>query len=557
VRLCVVNCSVSAELEALGHTVLALRPKPGVHDLPGLLARHGFTPEALIQQETLGPRILLQGLEDLDCPKIYWSIDTHLNAFWQEEYARLFDLTCSTQTQWAQYLQKIGIPRTTWLPWFGRRLPWTPWKMRTRDMAFVGRITRHRPTRQRFIQFLKLHFSLTPIQDVTFQEMVAIYQQTRLAPNESIFGEINFRLFEAASCGCLVLNQARIHGLEAAYTPQAEIVLYEHALDLEAKIVHYLNHVQQAERMAKAAWAKTQESHLPVHRARSLIRLLDQEVVPGTCDAGRLASRAWALTMYRLWQANRAPLTDKGILKLLLDLPETPDKRVALLGYWMGKQDQGLLAQDLACLLHGENSVENDPVNAVGSLAALHIKDFATARGFWLRHARSLPHTPKPPGNELEMYLFWSKYWRKMGRLARPGLSFDPARHLPESALECLIMAHRLNPRDMDICRNMDALLDGQSGFEPLRLSLLSHITLHQRQDWLAGLKLGLVNLQGFRLEQGLEEMHLARDHARRQGQEPKFFHALAVSDSQGLLCHALKQQQTASAIQPAPAHHA
>lgn len=537
-RLCLVNSSLSAAFEALGHEVLDLHPKPGVCDLHGLLRDKGFVPEILVQQESLGPRVLLRGLEMLDCTKVFWSVDTHQNTFWQEEYARLFDLTLSTQKHWTELLRGYGVERTGWLPWFGRRLPWIPWKERPRRLCFVGRVTKQRPSRQRFVAFLQKHFGLAPVQDVSFAQMLGAYQQSWLAPNESIFGEINFRLFEAASCGCLVFNQAGIPGLEDLLQPDREIVLFSHALDLAEKIAYCMNHPAQAERQAKAGWARIQEAHLPMHRARRIIEAA-RESVPAAAARGNSGKQAWVLTLYRLWQAERAPIAGNTVADLLLGLPESPKKRSALLGFWFGTGNRSALDAALSALLTSRAHAREEAVNRTGSLAALSLGDEFKAKAFWMR-GKSSAFAGKPPSSPLEYYLAWARTLQRQNRLARPGLPFDHERHLPESVLDCLIMAHRIDPRNMDVCRRMDALLDKQPGFEPLRLSLLSHLTLHQRQNWLAGLKLGLVNLHGFRLEQGLEEIMLAAQQAESQGAGNRFQDALAVADPDKTIRQAL-----------------
>jgi len=539
-RICLVNSALKPVFHDLGHEVLELHPKPGICHLPRLLAKYVFEPNVVIQQETLGPRILLRGLESLPCIKIYWSIDTHLNAFWQEEYARLFDMTCSTQKQLVRHLHSKGIGRTAWLPWYGRRMPWVPWSRRRHAISFVGRVTEHRPSRQRFVAFLQSRFNLELFQDVPFQQMLDIYLNTRLAPNESICGEINFRLFEAASCGCLVLNSSATPGLEDLFTPEREIAVFGHALDLSARINQYMNTPDVAEKMAKAAWARVQEEHLPTHRAQTLLNLINETRSVASIGRPDSSAQVWALTLYRLWQAKRGPILDDDMNTLLLALPESPEKRSALMGFWVATGNLCALRHGLAGLLQTGLHAGMFAVDQTASMAALHLGDMTTATAFWLRFRTKAGSQGIKPQTPLELYEAWARELQRRNRLTRPGLLFDFQRHLPESTLECLIMAHRLDPRNMDICRRMDSLLDKQPGFEPLRLSLLSHLTLHLRQDWLAGMKLGLVNLQGFRLEQGLEEIMLAEHRAGKQGESRKFLDALAVIDPKGLIRQAL-----------------
>ena len=84
------DSSLGTALADLGHTVKDLRPGAGIVRLAPLLG--DFVPDLLIQQEALGPRTLVVDLDAFSCPKVFWSIDTHLNSFWHQYYARLFDL---------------------------------------------------------------------------------------------------------------------------------------------------------------------------------------------------------------------------------------------------------------------------------------------------------------------------------------------------------------------------------------------------------------------------------------------------------------------------------
>lgn len=542
-RLCLVNCSLSAAFQELGHEVLNLQPKPSVCNIETLLKEHGFEPDAVIQQETLGPRILVHGLERLPCPKIYWAVDPHLNAFWQEEYAGLFDVICSTQKLWTRHLQHRGGGRTAWLPWYGRSMPWVPWSRRTRESCFIGRVDDHRISRQHFIASLQRRFNMEHVQDVPHREVLTIYKDAKIAPNESIFGEINFRLFEATSCGCLVFNQSPCPGLESLFTPGYEVVTFEHALELEAKISKSFCAPAMAERTAKAAWARVQEAHLPVHRAEHLVRLLKDFSSTQKVRAGPSSSpqEAWTLTLYRLWQAGRAPVVDGHLKTLLLALPETAPKRTALLGFWYFSGKREALMHDLKAIIQNALFSESEDLNRTASLAALRINALDMAKAFFLRYIKKQQrggrqHTQNPR----DLYLFWARDFQRVGRLHRPGLPFDAKRHLPESAIECLLLAQDLWPEDRSVCRSLDALLDKQIGLEPLRITLLEKMTLQEPGNWLLGMKLGLVYLRGFRVEEGMRALFLANGLAGEQGQEERFNNFLTAVDPGGVIRGAL-----------------
>jgi glycosyltransferase involved in cell wall biosynthesis len=68
-------------------------------------------------------------------------------------------------------------------------------------------------------------------QDLGFAPMLEFYDRSRIVPNESIFGEVNFRLFEAASCGCAVINPAT-PGLQDLFIPGEEVAAYRDGAEL-------------------------------------------------------------------------------------------------------------------------------------------------------------------------------------------------------------------------------------------------------------------------------------------------------------------------------------
>ena len=69
----------------------------------------------------------------------------------------------------------------------------------------------------------------------------------------------------------------------------------------------------------------------------------------------------------------------------------------------------------------------------------------------------------------------------------------------------------------------------------------LSDLTLRRRDDWRAGLELGLCNLRCYRPAQGLDELALAERLAGEQGQGEEFAQALAQADPSGRVLRALR----------------
>jgi hypothetical protein len=490
-----------------------------------------FMPDLLIQQETLGPRTLLADLPALHCPKIFWSIDTHLNSFWHRYYARLFDLFCTTQRHWLPWFAERGVASALWLPWHGTARPRAPWRDRAEGMTFVGRISPERPVREWFVDWLRELGQVRVRQDLGQAAMLDLYDRSRLVPNESIFGEVNFRLFEAASCGCAVLNPA-VPGVEELFVPGQEVALYRDGAELAAWVGRLRSDDALARNMGLRAWERVQREHLPAHRAGTL---LDAAAgLSGAGVTGAAADIAWWLTLFQLWEAGRLPMDAPVLEAGLRALPLTEEVLAALLrlGAGAGRDAFRRLAVTVAETGQYAASVE---VNLAGSMGALHCDDATLARLFFLRHGRECRPLAADPGHtRLSICLAWARELQRMGQASRPGLAFNPLVQLPASALECLIWASEHDPDNAAVYTDMARLLAPDSGRDSLRLQVLSWLALRAPHDWRLGLELGLTNCRAFRVRQGLEELHEALAQAARQGQAERFSRMLRSRDESG-----------------------
>ena len=524
-----VHLALGRALSGLGHTVLDLRPPAGQVRIAPLLG--DFRPDLLIQQETLGPRTLIADLPALDCPKVFWSIDTHLNSFWHRYYARLFDLFCTTQKHWLPWCADAGLASSLWLPWHGVARERVPWERRLEGMAFVGRLTAERPVRSWFVDCLRESGDVRVRQDLGFSDMLAFYDQSRLVPNESIFGEVNFRLFEAASCGCAVLNPA-IPGLEELFAPGEEVAVYRDGAELSAWVKRLQGDGLLARSMGLRAWERVRREHLPRHRAEMLLDAV--QGLPQGAASGPAGDVAWWLTLHQLRESGRLAMDGAAMTRGLADLPVTDEVLAVLLRL---KADEGrdeFLRLALPVVQTKQYEASQD-VNLAGSMGALRFGGCSLARLFFLRTVRhGAPAASDPGHTALSICLAWARELQRTGRISRPGFVFNPAKHLPASALECLVLASESVPDNAGVYREMASLLARDSGWDGLRLKALSWLSLRDRGNWRLGLELGVADCRAFRVRQGLEEIMTARHEAARQGQEERFLRALAARDESG-----------------------
>ncbi len=528
-KIACVHSSLAKALTGLGHDVLDLRPGAGIVRIAPLMG--DFVPDLLIQQESLGPRTLVADLHVLSCPKVFWSIDTHLNSFWHQYYARLFDLFCTTQKHWQGWFKERGILNVHWLPWHGSSRGLSSWDQRRKGMGFVGRVTAERPVRAWFLDWLRELGPLEQRANLNFAGMHDFYDNCRIVPNESIFSEVNFRLFEAASCGCAVVSPA-VPGIEDLFVPGEEVALYRDG----AELAYWVERLQRDDLLARSMGLRARErvsrEHLAEHRAGALLAAVANSgklAVPGVA-----ADTAWWLTLYHLWEAGRLDMDRRALLLGLEQLPLTDEILAVLLRLRIGGGREEFMRLALP-VAEKEQYAAFFGVNLAGAMGALHFGDVRLSRLFFLRHKRYFsPSTPDPGHTPLSICLAWARELQRVGQVFRPGFVFNPKKHLPASSLECLVQASEFDPQDLDVYREMARILARDSGWDALRLKAMSYLSLRERTNWRLTQELGAADCRAFRVRQGLEELLSALAEARRQGQEERFWRRLAAHDRSG-----------------------
>lgn len=546
-NICLIDpTAVLAEaFKALDCNVLVLEGSPAPFlSLPEALDRHEFTPDFVLQREVLGARCLVTGLDTVDCPTMFWAVDPHLNAFWHACYARLFDVTCSTQRAWTDRLGERGAPDVRWLPMYGRSRPWKEMPRRNNDIAFVGRITNQRPSRQWMVDLIRKQADDHRIaieQQLGFEAMLNLYGDARIVPNESISGEINFRLFEAASCGCLVLGQDLGEEQNLLFEPGREMDTFSHALEFKEKLVMYLNNDRLTKAMGEAAYRRVQAEHLPVHRARKALEIAGESVrnrAQGTAHA-----KWMALTVAAMFEAGLNAESVGDVLDRLAALPQDEDVAEFTLRLQSMAGLTPLVKENLNAILARELYADSPTLNLAASMASLRQKKWDWAKSFWYRHLRAAGRkNPAAPQTPDDLLTFWAKEMKRLGRTVRPGFSYTPDIHLPMTAGECLMDIIARDHEHLPTLRLLDTMLRTVTGSDQSRVGFLSILTLHERQDWRLALEIAMVNLRSFRLDSGLEELRLARDIARSQEQETIFLKALKARDPDGRLARTFEE---------------
>lgn len=272
-RILTINLSISSAFTAMGHEVLSLSLPAGIHYLHAQTGVSAFEPELVIQQEALGKPALLVDIDSFLCPKAFWSIDTHINIYWHRYYGRLFDVFFTPHADLcAEMPAHWQHPYTCRLPFVGLPMAWRPHGERSHNLNFVGRLTAQRPLRERVIQFFQQRYGMPVHQDLSRADMMTLYADTRVLPNETIAFESNFRLLEGASSGCCIISPHIGADQDAVLTPGKEVLTYSDALECMELTDFCLRKPRMAEAVGRMAWERVQAEHLPKHRAAALLQ---------------------------------------------------------------------------------------------------------------------------------------------------------------------------------------------------------------------------------------------------------------------------------------------
>lgn len=523
----------------LGYTVLPVATgKAPFFDLENHLAKNDFAPDLVIQAESLAARTMVTGLSGLDCPTMFWAVDPHLNADWHDAYARLFDVTCSTQKAWIPRLRRRGAADVRWLPMFGHVAEWADMGDRTHDVAFVGRVSAQRPARKWMVEYLEEKgrgFDMAIEDNLTYADMLGLYRDSRIIPNESILGEVNFRLFEGASSGCLVLSQDLGEEQELLFERGREFDTYDHISELDAKLANYLANPRMVQAMGMAARERVLAEHLPVHRAERMVEYAQE--AGRNRATGEDETKWMALAMAGLWEAGKISVSVHEVLDRLGTLAPDAEVTEAVLRVEATAGMVRLMADNVQAVLGGRLHEGSFDVNLTGSMACLRLDNWDGAKGFWYRHQQtSGMRESVPPANPISLLTLWAKELKRRDRNFRAGFPYNPGTHLPGAASECLIAALQDEPEHLPTLKLLDTVLRPIMGLEQARVGYLSILTLHEREDWRLALEIALANLKSYRLESGIEELRLAHELAKNGGQESMFVRALAARDKSGLL---------------------
>ncbi len=193
------------------------------------------SPDVIIVLDNSAPIVFL-GLDETEVPTIFYSVDTHHHVELHKYLANLFDYTLIAQKDYLPDFEAIGH-HPEWMPlWASRHIE--PSNDKRYQAVFVGTLNaKLNPDRVRFFDALK-EKAPVHVQTGNFWEL---FPHAEVVVNQTVKGDLNFRVFEAMMSGAVLLTEASPNGLLELFREGEHLVTYpKNDVDQAAEIIRGL-----------------------------------------------------------------------------------------------------------------------------------------------------------------------------------------------------------------------------------------------------------------------------------------------------------------------------
>lgn len=275
-----------------------------------------FVPDFVLYSDSINVRCVFTGFERAAVPLVFFGVDSPMNAFWQFDFARGFDLVFLDQREPVERLRAVShLPaeRIIWLPLAADPQIFHRFPVEKKyDISFVGSL--HpvlRPKRSWLLEEIGRCFNIAVFDGANRRslqpvEVAEIYNRSRLVLNECLFPGINLRWFEVMSCGACLLTEEGDGSWRNFFQDGHHLVIIRPD-SLIKQIESLLKNDEARERIAAAGMKSVQNEHTIEIRTRSLLSAAFQLVRNRASAAARAADRTFFIgktyiTWSRRWR---------------------------------------------------------------------------------------------------------------------------------------------------------------------------------------------------------------------------------------------------------------
>lgn len=229
-----------------------------------------FSPDWLVFHDNSCP-LSIVGLEGCQIPLAFYSVDTHHHCLLHSYLADVFDVVFVAQLDYIRYLEGRQAV-ISWLPlWASKEID--PCHEKKHDVIFVGTLNRDlNPDRVVFFEELQKITSIELIEG----DYALYFPYSRIVINQTVRGDLNFRVFETMRCGPLLFTERSGNGLERLFIAGEDFIPYTKGDYREvAQLLSELQiNKQLITSIADNGHNKVLKYHRAHHRAKDFIEVL-------------------------------------------------------------------------------------------------------------------------------------------------------------------------------------------------------------------------------------------------------------------------------------------
>lgn len=224
---------------------------------------NNFKPDRILFLDNSAP-LYMKGLENIDIPMLFYSVDIHQHYTLHKLLNNVFDGMFVAMKDYVPRLNNEGYTNVKWLPLFATKI--CPLEFEKKyNAVFVGTLNEKlNPDRVKFFRELE---KITDIYCTT-GKWWEIFPKSHIVMNQTVKGDLNFRVFEAMGSGSLLLTEKSSNGLFDLFKDKVHMITYNKGdiYDAKEKIDYYLSHLKEANEIARAGREEILKNHMPQNR---------------------------------------------------------------------------------------------------------------------------------------------------------------------------------------------------------------------------------------------------------------------------------------------------
>lgn len=219
------------------------------------------------------------GVERLQIPSLQPAIRWIINGYPLHERDRqmvhYFNLVFAAQRDSLERLKADGVSNVFWLPLgcdprIHASIDSNNQTDKQYDWCFVDQVDT--PERLSLVENLKTRFPNCFVGVAVGTEMAQIVSASKVVINRSIANDVNMRVFEALSCGSLLLTNNMVkNGMDELFADGADYISYSSVEDALEKLEHLLKHVDLRESIAAQGRRTCHAQHTYRHRMAAVL----------------------------------------------------------------------------------------------------------------------------------------------------------------------------------------------------------------------------------------------------------------------------------------------